>query len=75
MPAPCLTFQSGHMEHCISLQGCDMKACPTPGVDGNPGPEDFLAFMTPENLFTTEAETTVRYLLSGRRYVLVRENS
>lgn len=46
-----------------------MKKCPTPGVDGNPGPEDFQAFMTAENLFSTEAETTVRYLLSGRRYV------
>lgn len=44
-----------------------MKLCPTPGVDGKDGPEDFQAFMTAENIFATEAETTVRYLLSGRR--------
>lgn len=41
--------------------------CQTPdGVD------DFQAFETIDNLFGTEAETTVRYLLSGRRCVRVR---
>lgn len=44
-----------------------MTLCPTPGVDGEPGPPGFQAFLSAESLFATEAETTVRYLLSGRR--------
>lgn len=50
-----------------SHQDCDMTMCPTPGADGEPGPVGFQAFMSEDSLFSTEAQTTVRYLLSGRR--------
>ncbi|CAM9243838.1 unnamed protein product, partial [Pylaiella littoralis] len=46
----------------LDMTTCDMALCPTPD-----GTEDFQAFQTAENLFATEAETTVRHLLTGRR--------
>ncbi|CAM9922367.1 unnamed protein product, partial [Scytosiphon promiscuus] len=62
----CTDTSPGTMDNLnLDMTGCNMDAsgCAMPeGVD-----DDFQAFQTIENLFDTEAESTVRYLLSGRR--------